>query len=108
MRLSVQFQHCHQKNKIEENPADLSQYGLDNPQVTVTVEKKNGQIDKMIIGDLSPTLGEYFVMKDGDNTVYTIYDFKVDTLKKPISYYKKGVNRFSINMTILMTLKIVQ
>ena len=37
------------KNKIEENPADLSRYGLDNPQVTVTVEKKNGQIDKMII-----------------------------------------------------------
>ena len=32
------------KNKIEENPVDLSQYGLDNPQVTVTVEKKNGQI----------------------------------------------------------------
>ena len=25
----------------------------------------------MIISDLSPTLGEYFVMKDGDNTVYT-------------------------------------
>ena len=24
------------KNKIEENTADLSQYGLDNPQVTVT------------------------------------------------------------------------
>ena len=43
------------KNKIEENPADLSQYGLDNPQVTVTVEKKNGQIDKMIIGDLVDT-----------------------------------------------------
>ena len=36
----------------------------------------------MIIGDLSPTLGEYFVMKDGDNTVYTMYDFKVDTFKK--------------------------
>ena len=95
------------KNKIEENPADLSQYGLDNPQVTVTVEKKNGQIDKMIIGDLSPTLGEYFVMKDGDNTVYTMYDFKVDTLKKPISYYKE-FNRFSINIDNINDIKIVR
>ena len=95
------------KNKIEENPADLSQYGLDNPQVTVTVEKKNGQIDKMIIGDLSPTLGEYFVMKDGDNTVYTMYDFKVDTLKKPISYYKE-FNRFSINIDDINDIKIVR
>ena len=95
------------KNKIEENPVDLSQYGLDNPQVTVTVEKKNGQIDKMIIGDLSPTLGEYFVMKDGDNTVYTMYDFKVDTLKKPISYYKE-FNRFNINIDNINDIKIVR
>ena len=95
------------KNKIEENTADLSQYGLDNPQVTVTVEKKNGQIDKMIIGDLSPTLGEYFVMKDGDNTVYTMYDFKVDTLKKPISYYKE-FNRFNINIDNINDIKIVR
>ena len=94
------------KNKIEENPVDLSQYGLDNPQVTVTVEKKNGQIDKMIIGDLSPTLGEYFVMKDGDNTVYTMYDFKVDTLKKPISYYKE-FNRFNINIDNINDMTII-
>ena len=58
----------------------------------------------MIIGDLSPTLGEYFVMKDGDNTVYTMYDFKVDTLKKPISYYNSIVS--ALILTILMTLKL--
>ena len=71
------------KNKIEENPVDLSQYGLDNPQVTVTVEKKNGQI------------------------VYTMYDFKVDTLKKPISYYKE-FNRFNINIDNINDIKIVR
>ena len=61
----------------------------------------------MIIGDLSPTLGEYFVMKDGDNTVYTMYDFKVDTLKKPISYYKE-FNRFNINIDNINDIKIVR
>lgn len=95
------------KNKVEENPTDLSQYGLDNPQVNVMIEKKNGQTDKLIIGDLSPTLGEYFVMKDGDSTVYTMYDFKVDTLKKPISYYKE-FNRFSINIDDINDIKIVR
>lgn len=46
-------------------------------------------------------------MKDGDNTVYTMYDFKVDTLKKPISYYKE-FNRFNINIDNINDIKIVR
>ena len=59
----------------------------------------------MIIGDLSPTLGEYFVMKDGDNTVYTMYDFKVDTLKSLSAIIKNSIVSTLI-LTILMTLKL--
>ncbi len=79
---SVQFQLCHQKTRLKKIRLIYHNTGLTIRKSLLQLKRKNGQIDKMIIGDLSPTLGEYFVMKDGDNTVYTIYDFKVDTLKK--------------------------
>lgn len=95
------------KNKIEENPADLSVYGLDKPSITVNITKKNGDTDTLYIGDKSPTLGEYFIIKDGDNTVYTIYEFKVDTLKKPVSYYRE-FDRFNVNIDDITNIKIIR
>ena len=95
------------KNKIEENPTDLSVYGLDEPSITVNITKKNGDTDTLHIGDKSPTLGEYFIMKDGDNAVYTIYEFKVDTLKKPVSYYRE-FDRFNVNIDDITNIKIVR
>ncbi len=95
------------KNKIEENPSDLSVYGLDNPAMTVKITKKNGEIDTLYIGDKSPALGEYFVIKDGDSAVYTMYEFKVDTLRKPISYYRE-FNRFNINIDDIRVIKIMR
>lgn len=93
------------KNKIEENPQDLSKYGLENPAITVVVKLKNGNENKLYIGDKSPTLGEYFIMKDGDSSVYTMYEFKVDTLMQPLSYYK-DFNRFNINIDDITNIKI--
>lgn len=95
------------KNKIEENPSDIAQYGLDKPFLTVKITKKNGESDTLYIGDKSPTLGEYFVMKDGDSTVYTIYEFKVKTLLKPVSYYRE-FNRFGVNIDDIQRIKIIR
>lgn len=95
------------KNKIEENPSDLSKYGLNTPSLTVTITKKNGSSDTFYIGDKSPTLGEYFIMSDGSNTVYTIYEFKVDTLSKPVSYYRE-FNRFNVNIDDITNIKIIR
>lgn len=95
------------KNKVEENASDLSVYGLDNPSVTVKITKKNGKNDTLYIGDKSPALGEYFIIKDGESTVYTMYEFKVDTLLKPISYYRE-FNRFNINIDDICGIKIMR
>lgn len=95
------------KNKIAENPSDLSQYGLDTPSLTVVITKKNGDSDTFYIGNQSPTLGEYFIMRDGINTVYTIYEFKVDTLCKPVSYYRE-FNRFNVNIDDITNIKIIR
>lgn len=85
-------------NEVEKNPSDLTQYGLDNPELTVEINKKDGSKDRLIIGDVSPVTGEYFFMTEGSDTIYTIYSYKVDTLKQPISYYRI-FNRFSIDTT---------
>ncbi len=95
------------KRKVEENPSDLAQYGLLNPSVTVNITDKDGDITKLLIGDKSPALGEYFIMKDGDNAVYTMYEFKVDTLKQPISYYQE-FNRFHINIDDITGIKFIR
>jgi hypothetical protein len=95
------------KNKIEENPSDLSQYGLDNPSITVTMKKNNGTENVLYVGNKSPTLGEYFILLDGDNTVYTLYSYKVDTLMQPLSYYS-DFNRFSVEINDINKINIVR
>ncbi len=93
-------------NKFDE-PADLGQYGLDNPAITVTINKKNGDSDKLYIGDMSPTLGEYFVMNEGDRNVYTMHAFRVETLLQPISYYQE-FDRFEIDIDDITGVKIAR
>lgn len=105
--LAGMYSNLTSKNKIEENPSDLSQYGLDNPNYTVTLTMKSGEKHTIFVGDLSPTLGEYFVMKDGDNMVYTIYSYKVDALAEPISYYRE-FNRFNINVNDIYCIKMIR
>ena len=95
------------KHKIETAPSDLSQYGLDKPEITVTISKKSGEEDKLYIGDMSPTLGEYFVMRDGDDSVYTIYSFKVDTLRQPLSFYQE-FDRFNVTIDDITNIRLVR
>lgn len=85
------------KNKVADAPSDLAQYGLDTPKIKVVITKKDGTESTIKIGAMSPTLGEYFIMKDNDSAVYTIYPHKVDTLKQPLIYYQE-FNRFSVNI----------
>lgn len=91
-------------NEIAKMPADLSEYGLDNPSITINVTLKSGQTDKLLIGNASPTTGEYFFMVNGADTIYSIYSYKVDTLNQPLSYYQ-SFNRFKIDTSKLVEMK---
>ncbi|MCX7714205.1 MAG: DUF4340 domain-containing protein [Clostridia bacterium] len=73
----------------------LSEYGLENPYITIDIANKDGSSDRLLIGDKSPTTGEYFFLKQGDSTVYSIYAYKVDTMLKHVSYYQ-SYNRFKV------------
>ncbi len=52
--------------------ADLTQYGLDKPQATMTATYTDGTTSKLYIGSLLPgSTANYYVMAEGDKKVYS-------------------------------------
>lgn len=91
-------------NEIEIGAQDLAKYGLENPYITIDMRRKDGTEDRLLIGDMSPTLGEYFFTVDGSGDIYSIYSYKVDTIQKPASYYTT-FNRFSVPIDDITNIK---
>ena len=57
---------------VEDKAGDLSGYGLNPPALDVTVTKKDGKTQKILIGDDTPTGGSVYVMASGDPRVFTM------------------------------------
>ena len=51
---------------IEEKAADLAPYGLDTPSLDVTVTRKDGKTDRLLIGDDTPTGSGAYAKLAGD------------------------------------------
>lgn len=62
---------------IDENPSDLSVYGLDNPEKITFIMKDNTRY-VLLIGNETPTGGAYYVKKEDEPTVYTIGDYEAE------------------------------
>ena len=74
-------------SKIEENPADLSIYGLDDPQFSITVSLDDGSSPTIYVGNETPVQSYYYAITDQDNTVYTIGNYLTTLLsRKPYEY----------------------
>lgn len=58
---------------IEENAADLGQYGLDNPAATITATYADGKTQTFLLGDRTPTGNTFYFMKKGDPRVITVW-----------------------------------
>ncbi len=65
---------------VEENPADLSVYGLDKP-VVVTVKTEDGVTEVIEIGNETPTQTGFYAKKKDDNKVYVIDSYTGKKLK---------------------------
>jgi hypothetical protein len=61
--------------KIEENPKDLSLYGLDNPQFTMKLSFNGGKVITLTVGNSTPVDMNFYVMTDDKNTVYTVGNY---------------------------------
>ena len=72
---------------VEENPKNLSDYGLDEPTATIRTYYDDGSQVDLIIGSMAPVDENYYCMTSEGSTVYTIGSY-VDSLlvRKPIEY----------------------
>ncbi len=94
------------KVKIADGMNNSAQYGLDKPQLTVTITTLDGQTAKLRVGDMEERTGNYYISLDGDNSVYTLYGYKADILKQPVDYYG-DFNRLNINTDDIIKISIL-
>ena len=57
---------------VNEAPEDIAIYGLDDPQLTVTLTMDDGSEQQVYYGDAMPTADGYYIMISGDETVYAL------------------------------------
>ncbi|MDR0562532.1 MAG: DUF4340 domain-containing protein [Spirochaetaceae bacterium] len=60
---------------IEENPQDLSVYGLDAPAGRILLTAGDGETAEFIGGSMNPSRTAYYVMKAGDPKVYLVSSY---------------------------------
>lgn len=53
---------------------DLSEYGLDEPAATITVESSDGEQQRITVGSMTPARDAYYVMRPGDANVYSVFN----------------------------------
>lgn len=57
---------------IAENRLNEKEYGLDEPQSTVTAETRGGERFHIYIGDQNPVTSYYYICCDGDERIYSV------------------------------------
>ena len=74
-------------SKIEEDPKDLSDYGLDEPSFAMTVRFTDGSSTTLFLGNQAPVQNYYYANTDEDSTVYTIGGYLTGLLtRRPYEY----------------------
>ena len=63
---------------VEDNPTDLSKYGLDNPQYTLTLEDNEDNTYVIYFGNLSADGRRVYCMMKGKNFVFDMLKNKLD------------------------------
>lgn len=67
---------------VEENPSSLAPYGLDAPSFELTVTKKDGATEKILIGDDTPTGGNAYAKTAAGPKVFTVASYTKSSLEK--------------------------
>ncbi|GHU66372.1 hypothetical protein FACS189447_07080 [Spirochaetia bacterium] len=63
---------------VDDEPGDLSQYGLDEPQGHTIITDSEGKKADILFGNLNPGRSAYYAMVSGDPKVYTVSTYSAD------------------------------
>jgi hypothetical protein len=67
---------------VEEKAADLSQFGLAQPDLELDITEKDNKSQKLLIGDNTPTGSAAFAKLEGDPRVFTIASYNKTSMDK--------------------------
>ena len=67
---------------VDDKAADLSQYGLTEPALAVTVRLKDGKSKKIAIGDATAIGSAFYASAQGDLHIYTVATYTKEALDK--------------------------
>jgi hypothetical protein len=70
---------------VEDKPADVSKYGLNNPSLTVTVGENNGKSEQITFGDDVPAGSLVYVRVGSDPKVYAVSSSTKTSLDKGVN-----------------------
>jgi hypothetical protein len=77
--------------KIEDNPADLAEYGLDKPAREFEAVMKDGSSKKLLVGKPLPVAGSSYAKLADAPAVYSVSDQTLQTLEKqPLDFMDKA------------------
>jgi hypothetical protein len=67
---------------IADSASDLSQYGLGTPQLDITVRRKDGKTDQLLVGDDTLNSSGAYAKHSSDPKIYTVASFVKTGLNK--------------------------
>ena len=80
---------------VVDNPPDLAQFGLADPQIIVDFKAEGGASGSFKLGNKNPTQSEIYAMKGGDNTVVLVSAFQESSFnKEPFALRDKRILKF--------------
>jgi hypothetical protein len=94
---------------IEEKAGDLGGYGLTAPSETISITKKDGKTDTLLVGDDTPTQAGTFVKLANDSRVFTIPTYvKANLDKTPKDLRDKRLLTFNSDKLTRVTLNAIE
>ena len=80
---------------IDENAANLGEYGLAKPRITVSYKAAGGGTGQIQLGDKTATQSDLYAVKDGGKRVFLVQAFQESTFdKKPFDLREKRILHF--------------
>lgn len=72
---------------INENPGDLSQYGLDNPSLKINLFTKN-ESGTILFGDKNPSGDGYYTSRGQDKKIFLVNESAKESLDKSLFHFR--------------------
>ncbi len=94
---------------IDDKSGDLTGYGLAAPTETITIVKKDGKSDTLLLGDDTPTQSGTFVKLANDPRIFTIASYTKTSLDKGVKDLRdKRMMNFNTDKLTRVTLNAIE